>query len=227
MAVPGAARGRGRIACCGRQASVRPGDDMQREIDVTDMDTAAGEGLRRRRTGGRAGHERHAAAPAAAVGAAAHALRPTEVISADELESIHVASLRVLSEIGMDFLDPDAREVLQAAGAQVEPTRSACASTRTWSPSRSRRRPRRSRCTRGTPRTTSSSVATGWRSGRSAVRRTSRTSTAAGARQPRGLPEPAAPRADAERDPFPRPAIRSSRSTYTTASATCTRPTTP
>lgn len=46
---------------------------------------------------------------------------PTEVISADELESIHVASLRVLSEIGMDFLDPDARELLRAAGAQTSP----------------------------------------------------------------------------------------------------------
>jgi trimethylamine--corrinoid protein Co-methyltransferase len=43
--------------------------------------------------------------------------RPTEVISADELESIHTGSLRVLSEIGMDFLDVDAREVLRAAGA--------------------------------------------------------------------------------------------------------------
>ncbi len=46
---------------------------------------------------------------------------PTEVISADELESIHLASLRVLSEIGMDFLDPDARELLRAAGAQTSP----------------------------------------------------------------------------------------------------------
>ena len=47
--------------------------------------------------------------------------RPTELLSADELESIHTGSLRVLSEIGMDFLDADAREVLRAAGATVEP----------------------------------------------------------------------------------------------------------
>ncbi len=46
---------------------------------------------------------------------------PTDVLSADELESIHRASLQVLAEIGMDFLDPDARELLRAAGAQVEP----------------------------------------------------------------------------------------------------------
>jgi trimethylamine--corrinoid protein Co-methyltransferase len=47
--------------------------------------------------------------------------RPTEVISADELESIHDASLQVLEEIGMDFLDAGARELLVEAGATVEP----------------------------------------------------------------------------------------------------------
>ena len=45
--------------------------------------------------------------------------RPTEVVSADELESIHHASLRVLSEIGMNFLDPDARRMLADAGATI------------------------------------------------------------------------------------------------------------
>ena len=47
--------------------------------------------------------------------------RPTEVVSADELESIHDASLQVLEEIGMDFLDEGARDLLVAAGAHVEP----------------------------------------------------------------------------------------------------------
>src|SRR5450755_3571506 len=47
--------------------------------------------------------------------------RPTEAISADELESIHDASMRVLEEIGMDFLDGEARRLLAAAGARVEP----------------------------------------------------------------------------------------------------------
>ena len=46
--------------------------------------------------------------------------RPTEVVSADELESIHVASLRILAEIGMDFLDAEARDLLATAGADVE-----------------------------------------------------------------------------------------------------------
>ncbi len=46
--------------------------------------------------------------------------RPTEVVSADELESIHDASLRILETIGMDFLDGEARSLLAAAGADVE-----------------------------------------------------------------------------------------------------------
>lgn len=45
---------------------------------------------------------------------------PTEVVSADEIESIHDASLTVLEEIGMDFLDPDCRALLAKAGAKVE-----------------------------------------------------------------------------------------------------------
>jgi trimethylamine--corrinoid protein Co-methyltransferase len=43
-----------------------------------------------------------------------------EIVSADELESIHRASLKVLSEIGMDFTLPQAREMLKKAGASVE-----------------------------------------------------------------------------------------------------------
>src|SRR6185295_13217541 len=46
---------------------------------------------------------------------------PTELLSADEIESIHEASLRILSGIGMDFLDPESRELLVAAGATNEP----------------------------------------------------------------------------------------------------------
>ena len=47
--------------------------------------------------------------------------RPTEVVSPDELESIHQASMQVLEEIGMDFLDADARALLRTAGADVDP----------------------------------------------------------------------------------------------------------
>lgn len=44
---------------------------------------------------------------------------PTEIVSADELESIHLASLRVLSEIGVDVLHDGARVIMKAQGADV------------------------------------------------------------------------------------------------------------
>jgi len=46
--------------------------------------------------------------------------QPTEVVSADELEAIHQGSLRILAEIGMNFLDPESRQMLAAAGAEVD-----------------------------------------------------------------------------------------------------------
>jgi trimethylamine---corrinoid protein Co-methyltransferase len=87
---------------------------------VTSIETG-GLGTPRRRSGGRAGHERHLLPQQRPWAQPRMRYGPTEVVSADELESIHVASLRVLSEIGMDFLDPDAREVLRAAGAHTDP----------------------------------------------------------------------------------------------------------
>ncbi len=47
--------------------------------------------------------------------------KPTDVVSADELEMIHDASMQILEEIGMDFLDADARQLLADAGARIEP----------------------------------------------------------------------------------------------------------
>ena len=44
---------------------------------------------------------------------------PLRAVSDDELEAIHHASLRVLRETGIDFLDKTARSQLAAAGAQV------------------------------------------------------------------------------------------------------------
>lgn len=46
---------------------------------------------------------------------------PVEAVSADQLEAIHDASLRVLEEIGIDFLLKEARDLLKAAGADVSP----------------------------------------------------------------------------------------------------------
>ena len=47
--------------------------------------------------------------------------KPTDVVSADELEMIHDASMQILEQIGMDFLDAEARSLLSAAGARIEP----------------------------------------------------------------------------------------------------------
>jgi trimethylamine:corrinoid methyltransferase-like protein len=47
---------------------------------------------------------------------------PFELVSADQVEAIHAASLQVLAEIGMNFLLPEARAILADAGAAVEPS---------------------------------------------------------------------------------------------------------
>jgi trimethylamine---corrinoid protein Co-methyltransferase len=46
--------------------------------------------------------------------------KPIEVLSADQIESIHESSLKVLEEIGMDFLDEEALAILKTAGAEVQ-----------------------------------------------------------------------------------------------------------
>ena len=43
-----------------------------------------------------------------------------EIVSSDELEAIHHASLKVLSEIGMDFTLPEARDMLKMSGESFE-----------------------------------------------------------------------------------------------------------
>lgn len=43
-----------------------------------------------------------------------------EVVSADELESIHQTALRILSEIGIAFHDDEARAIFRDAGARVD-----------------------------------------------------------------------------------------------------------
>jgi trimethylamine--corrinoid protein Co-methyltransferase len=47
--------------------------------------------------------------------------KPIEVLSADQIEAIHESSLKVLEEIGMDFLDEEALAILKSAGAEVQP----------------------------------------------------------------------------------------------------------
>ena len=47
---------------------------------------------------------------------------PLELISRDELETIHLASLEILKSIGMEIMSPDARKILKAAGVDVNET---------------------------------------------------------------------------------------------------------
>src|SRR5882724_3631089 len=45
---------------------------------------------------------------------------PMEVLSADQLEAIHLTSLRILEELGMEVMSPRALAVLEAGGAEVD-----------------------------------------------------------------------------------------------------------
>lgn len=47
---------------------------------------------------------------------------PLELVSRDELEAIHLASLKILKEIGMEIMSPDAREILIKAGVEIDST---------------------------------------------------------------------------------------------------------
>jgi trimethylamine--corrinoid protein Co-methyltransferase len=50
-------------------------------------------------------------------------LEPSRILSDDHIETIHLKSLEVLEEIGMDVLLPEAREIYAKAGAKVEDDR--------------------------------------------------------------------------------------------------------
>jgi trimethylamine---corrinoid protein Co-methyltransferase len=74
----------------------------------------------RRRRGGRGDHSKPKVLDQRTAAQPRLRYAPTKVVSDDEIESVHIASMRILEEIGMDFLDPDARALLAAAGASVE-----------------------------------------------------------------------------------------------------------
>ncbi|TKT79095.1 trimethylamine methyltransferase family protein [Aquamicrobium sp. LC103] len=87
---------------------------------LTSPDEMTG-GTERSRRGGRAG--KRAGAGAAFEQPPFRQLRipfpPTQIVSVDELEAIHLASLRVLKEIGVDVLHADARRIMKEHGADV------------------------------------------------------------------------------------------------------------
>lgn len=47
---------------------------------------------------------------------------PLEILSADQLEAIHLTSLRILEEIGIELMSPAARAAMRAVGAEVDET---------------------------------------------------------------------------------------------------------
>jgi trimethylamine--corrinoid protein Co-methyltransferase len=76
-----------------------------------------------RRRAGRRGGSSAGARPALAQqpkGQARLRFEPTRFISDDELEAIHLASLEVLQEIGIDMMLPQARDLFARAGASVD-----------------------------------------------------------------------------------------------------------
>jgi trimethylamine--corrinoid protein Co-methyltransferase len=74
-----------------------------------------------RRRGREAGRRAAAAAiPQLPRRKVARAFPPLKLVSDDEIEAIHRASLRVLAEVGMDFTLPEARDMLKKAGAAID-----------------------------------------------------------------------------------------------------------
>ena len=87
----------------------------QREVSQSDD-----AGRRKNRRGRGSPQERAAARPAPpSFRGLRNPYRPVEVISTDQVEAIHHASLTVLKEIGINVLLPEARDILAKAGADV------------------------------------------------------------------------------------------------------------
>ncbi|WP_415005013.1 trimethylamine methyltransferase family protein [Aestuariivirga sp.] len=90
-------------------------------MPVTDAVTSSPETSRRsRRDSGRRPAAAKGSIPQLSRRKVARAFPAMTLLSADEIESIHHASLKVLSEIGMDFTLPEARDLLKAAGADIQ-----------------------------------------------------------------------------------------------------------
>ena len=149
---------------------------------------------------------------------------PLDLVSRDELESIHQAALTVLKEIGIDFLHDEARAMLKSAGADVDP-----ASRRVrFDPAlvEAHIGPCAERV--HAARAQSGARSLDWRAPRRLRHRGERAQFV----RPRGrtparhqarLSELHPPRAEFRFDPFHRAAIRSSRSTFMPRSAISTR----
>ena len=87
---------------------------------MTETDTAQRQPGRH---GGRQGGRARAAPQGSAVGPDArlrHPFQPQAGFSEDEIAAMHDTALRVLQELGIRILLPEARAILRAAGARVD-----------------------------------------------------------------------------------------------------------
>src|ERR1022692_4039716 len=75
----------------------------------------------RRRQGGRGRRLGGSQVPQLAWTEVSNPYVPMEVLSADQLEAIHLTSLRILENLGMEVMSPRALAVFGAAGAEVDP----------------------------------------------------------------------------------------------------------
>ena len=120
---------------------------------------------RARRSGGRDGNARRSAMKAVSQSPwfqPTNRDRPTDPLSDDAIEAIHNGALRILSELGIEFLNEEARDILKDAGCEV------AAKMYGWRPNWSwnswPKRPRSLISHRATPSERSTWVETRWRS---------------------------------------------------------------
>lgn len=90
---------------------------------------------RGRRAGGRSGNTRRTAARAIEQMEWRQPIntdRPTEPLSADGVQAIHNAAMQVLEEIGIEFLNEEAKDYLRQAGCTVDPDSDNVRMDRAW-----------------------------------------------------------------------------------------------
>ncbi|QBY01411.1 methyltransferase [Rhodophyticola sp. CCM32] len=79
--------------------------------------------VRRRRAGGRKGHANragHTAVDQMPWRLIRNTDAPTEPLDGDGVQAIHTGAMRILNEIGIEFLNDEAREILTRAGCKVD-----------------------------------------------------------------------------------------------------------
>ena len=75
---------------------------------------------RRRREGGRVRRTAGGHLPQLPWQAVTNPFAPLEVLSADQVEAIHLTSLRILEELGLELMSPRARALMREGGARVD-----------------------------------------------------------------------------------------------------------